>query len=67
MNNNTTNVIRAARIMKGYTQAQLAKKLNIKQSTLSVWENDIGRVSFDNVCRLCRVLGIEDINVLRGV
>ena len=66
MNNNTTRTLKAARAAKGLTQKQLAKKLGIEQATLSNWENDISHVSFYNVDRLCRVLGIDDINVLRG-
>ena len=60
------NILKSARVLKGLTQKQLAKKLGIEQATLSKWEEDISHVSFYNVDRLCRILEIEDINILRG-
>ena len=54
-----TSTIKLARVSKGLTQEQLAKRLGIKQSTLSQWEKDIDRVSFGDVRRLCKVLGIN--------
>lgn len=54
-----TNTIKLARVSKGLTQEQLAKRLGIKQSTLSQWEKNIDRVSFGDVRRLCKVLGIN--------
>lgn len=57
--------IRTARVQLDLTQDQLAKKLGIERSTMSKWENDIGKVSFENVQRLCKVLNIKDINELK--
>ena len=54
-----------ARITKGLTQAQLGKKLGVKQSTISNWERDINVMTFGDVQRVCEVLGITDINTLR--
>lgn len=54
-----------ARITKGLTQAQLGKKLGVKQSTISNWERDINVMTFGDVQRVCKVLGITDINTLR--
>lgn len=62
----TQRKLKAARAERGLTQAQLAKKLGIKQCTLSNWERNIEAVSFGDVIRLCKVLGITDINTLRG-
>ena len=58
--------IKTARVQLDLTQEQLAKRLGIERSTRSKWENDIGKVSFENVQRLCKVLNIKDINELRG-
>ena len=58
--------IRTARVQLDLTQEQLAKRLGIERSTMSKWENDIGKVSFENVQRLCKVLNIKDINELWG-
>ena len=63
---NAKKIIKSARVLKGLTQAQLAKKLGVHQSTIAIWEEDISHVSFYNVDRLCRILEIEDINILRG-
>lgn len=54
-----TSTIKLARVSKGLTQEQLAKRLGIKQSTLSQWEKNIDRVSFGDVRRLCKILGIN--------
>lgn len=54
-----------ARITKGLTQAQLGKKLNVTQSTISYWEKNINNMTFGDVQRVCKVLGITDINTLR--
>lgn len=59
-------IIKSARVLKGLTQAQLAKKLGVHQSTIAIWEEDISHVSFYNVDRLCKALDIEDMDVLRG-
>ena len=56
--------IRTARVQLDLSQEQLAKRLGIQRSTMSKWENDIGKVSFENVQRLCKVLNIKDINEL---
>ena len=65
-NETTRNKIKAARAMKGLTQAQLAKKLCITQSAMSYWEKNINHVAFGDVQRLCKVLGL-DLNDLKGV
>ena len=47
------------------TQAQLGKKLGVKQSTISSWERNINSMTFGDVQRVCKVLGITDINIFR--
>lgn len=54
-----------ARISKGMTQEQLGKKLGVGQSTVSHWEININSMTFGDVQRVCKVLGIRDINILR--
>jgi transcriptional regulator with XRE-family HTH domain len=54
-----------ARISKGMTQAQHGKKQGVKQSTISSWERNINSMTFGDVQRVCKVLGITDINVFR--
>ena len=54
--------LKLARISQGMTQAQLAKKLGVKQTTVCNWEQDIGRMNFRDVQRVALVLGINDLN-----
>lgn len=42
-----SNNIRALRLSRGVTQAQLAKIIGVAQNTLSYWEN--GRYDIDNI------------------
>lgn len=58
-------IIKSARVLKGLTQAQLGKKLGVKQSTISQWESNINSVSFGDIIKMCKVLGITDINTLK--
>lgn len=53
------------RISKGMTQTQLGKKLGVKQSTISQWESNINSMSFGDIIRVCKLLGITDLNVLK--
>ena len=62
-----TTPLSLARISKGMTQAQLGKKLGVKQSTISQWESNINSMSFGDIIRVCKLLGINDLNVLKEV
>ncbi len=59
--------LKLARLTRGLTQEQLAKALGVEQSTVSYWEQDIGRMNFRDVLRVCKLLGINDINILKEV
>ena len=55
-----SNKLKAARVMTGLTQTQLAKKLGKNQSWVSDIENDgIGEAKLIDIIRLCKILGIE--------
>lgn len=54
-----------ARISKGMTQTQLEKKLGVKQSTVSQWKSNINSMPFGDIIRVCKLLGINDLNVLK--
>lgn len=51
--------IRYVRREKGFTQEQVAEKLNIVPPVLSKWENDKGTPSLFNLCRLCNILQLS--------
>lgn len=54
------NHLKAARIMAGYTQVQLAKVLGKTQSTVSSWENGgLGEARLNDVLKLSKLLGVD--------
>lgn len=52
-------MLRAARLRRGWTQADVAKQLGVTAQAVSKLENQAGRASFDRVHRLCLLLGLE--------
>ena len=60
---------KTARKMAGLTQKQVAEKLNIHQSNVSDWENDVSRPEYEKLIELAKIyeqtieelLGIQDI------
>lgn len=52
-------VLRAARLQKGLTQTDVAKKLGVTVQAVSKLENNAGRASFERIHRLCLLLGLE--------
>lgn len=47
----TGNLISELRKSKGYTQSELAKKLNVSDKTISKWENGIAKINiFTDLC-----------------
>ena len=53
-----TNNILKIRLKKGLTQAQLAEKLNVQQSTISMIENEERNPSVDVLLKLAAALGV---------
>ena len=57
-----------ARKQKGYSQKQVADKLNIHQSNISDWENDVSRPSYEYLIAIAdlyevtiyELLGVQD-------
>lgn len=52
-------LLRAARIRRGLTQADVARALGVTVQAVSKLENNAGRASFDRIHRLCLLLGLE--------
>lgn len=62
------NHLKAARIMAGYTQAQLAKVIGTTQSTVSSWENGgLGKARLKDVMKLCKLFGCSINDLIREV
>jgi HTH-type transcriptional regulator/antitoxin HipB len=51
--------LRAARVLRGLTQADVAAQLGISTQAMSRLESNAGRASFDRIHRLCLLLGLE--------
>lgn len=51
--------IRKARTEKGFTQKELAEKINVTQKDISRWENKERTPSLDSIKSLCEVLEVS--------
>lgn len=56
--------LKAAQINKGYTQADIAKRLGVNRSTISRWYNCPDEMSVGKFRLLCAVLAIEPADIL---
>lgn len=59
------NIFLIERMKKGYTQIEVAKKLQVSQSTISVLEADItfGGYNFALIKKLCKLYGLNINNI----
>lgn len=57
--------IRIARIMKGFSQEELAKRLNVSQVTVCLWENGITFPRANNLVKVSGLLGIRVDELLK--
>lgn len=48
--------IKAIRLHKGFSQSEIANKLNIDQSTYSGYEREAGNLKFNTVVKIAEVL-----------
>lgn len=57
--------IRALRVNKGLTQAEVSKKLGVSTTTYSAWEKDISKVGVGKVKQIADFYGvsIDDIRL----
>lgn len=58
-NKTVGNNIAKYRLMNQLTQTELAKQLDIAQSTLSQYETGEREMSYELICKVCSLLGIE--------
>lgn len=59
--------IKMAIAQQGLTQAKIAKRMGVTQSTVSYWISDIDRISVGNLKRLCRILSVSPAEILEEV
>ena len=48
--------LKSLRESKGYTQDEIASKLNIARQSVSKWEQGINEPDFDTTKKLCQIL-----------
>lgn len=58
--------IKMAIAQQGLTQAKVAKRMGVTQSTVSYWISDIDRISVGNLKRLCKILSVSPTEILKG-
>jgi transcriptional regulator with XRE-family HTH domain len=59
--------VRRYRQAAGLTQAQLARRLEVEQSTVSAWENGRKTPTIANVARIAAVLDVSIDDLVGGV
>ncbi|MBO4251890.1 MAG: helix-turn-helix transcriptional regulator [Clostridia bacterium] len=57
---------REARKQIGYSQKEVAEKLNIHQSNVSDWENDVSRPEYEKLIELSRIYDISIDDLLKN-
>lgn len=61
------NNLKAARTLKGYTQAKLAEELNVSDKFISMAERGESGLSVTSIVGICKVLGIEPNALFSGI
>ena len=56
--------LKAARVNKGYTQNQVADKMNVDPSTVGKWESGRSALSVPQFYRLCNLYGIATDDII---
>ena len=59
--------LRALRKQKGYSQEQLAERLNVSRQAVSKWENGVSDPSTSNLLALAKLYGISAEDLLKEV
>lgn len=60
-NEDLSRKLKQARANCGLTQIQVCKKLGVKQSRFSAWENGVSEPDVKTFLELCKIYGIDDI------
>lgn len=61
MPKNLTLIIRQCRLLKGWTQAETARRLGVSQSTFNSWESGKKIPTFEQMLDLYRLFGSEEV------
>ena len=61
---NYGEIFKKYRALSGLTQNEVAKKLNIHQSNISDWENDISRPEYEKLVQLSIIYDVSVYDLL---
>ena len=61
------NNLKAARTLKGYTQARLAEELNVSDKFISMAERGESGLSITSLVGICKILDIEPNALFSGI
>lgn len=64
-NEQMSRKLKAAQQMRGLSQSQIAKKLKIRQQTVSYWLNKPESLTLDKLRLLCNVLEVDITFVIK--
>lgn len=56
--------LKAARMMRGITQDDMAEKLNVHRNTYAAWESHPEDISIKNAEEICRILNLPADNII---
>lgn len=56
-----------ARMKAGFTQADIAQKLNVTAQTISAWERGVKTPKLDTIIRICNAIGCDTSEILNTV
>lgn len=59
-----SRMFKAAQQSKGYTQVDVAKRMNVDRSTISSWYRHTDNMSVGNFRLLCQVLSVNPQDIL---
>lgn len=55
--------VKGYRELKGYTQEKLGELVDVAGNTVGLWENGKSFIEYPTLVRLCKALGIEEVQL----
>lgn len=56
--------LKELRVNAGYTQKQLAEKMNVSQTAIALWENGSREPSFDTIKEIAEIFGVMPASII---
>lgn len=65
MRSDIGSIIKKARLLKGYTQEELAEKVGVQKSAVAKWENGrVSEIKRSNLGKLAEALGLDPASLV---